>query len=83
MPEHYFYYGPAYYVACEEHMARALGSGFPATAKKVEPTLHDPEMWDLEKLVSALTASGELPPNHFKRLGERTGSVEDHCMSMH
>jgi hypothetical protein len=79
--ERFFYYEPADYVACEEHMGGQLAAWFPETSDKVGPSLWG--TWDVDSLVPALLESGELLETQFTRLGVRMGPVERNCMSLH
>lgn len=81
--ERFFWYEPADYQACEEHMARQLMHWFPETADKLGPCLYDPDRCDLDALVDALLESGELLSTQFARLGVRMGPVEHNCHSLH
>ncbi|MFD7257196.1 hypothetical protein [Streptomyces sp. NPDC059874] len=83
MAERYFYYEPADYFACEEHMAESLGAMFPETAEDCKGSLWNYHGWDLDELVTALKASGEILPGHFTRKGVRMGPVERICMALH
>lgn len=79
----YFYYEPADYMACEEHMADSLGTWFPETAEKYKGPMWNYVGWDLDTLVSALMETGELLPSQFKRKGALFGPDGMHCMSLH
>lgn len=79
----YFYYEPADYQACEEHMAEQLGAWFPETAEECKGSMWNYEGWNLEDLVSALKESGELLPRHLKRLGALKGPDGTHCNALH
>lgn len=81
--ERFFYYAPADYTACSEHMASSLGEWFPDTAEECKGVMWNYEGWDIDTLVEALMESGELDSSNFKKLGTRMGDPGDHCMSMH
>lgn len=81
--ETYYYYGPADVTLCREHMASQLGEWFPETAEEHKGAMWNYEGWDLDELVTALKASGELSSRDFKALGTRMGPVEDYCQSLH
>ncbi len=83
MAERFFYYEPADYQACEEHMANALGEWFPETGETCKGSMWNYHGWDIEELIQALTASDELLDRHLTRLGTRMGPVEHHCMALH
>jgi hypothetical protein len=81
--ERYFYYEPADYMACEEHMAEALGNWFPEVSEDLKGALWNYEGWDIESLITALTECVELTKHSFCRLGTRMGPVKSHCQSLH
>ncbi|MFJ2112314.1 hypothetical protein ACIOEX_10530 [Streptomyces sp. NPDC087850] len=81
MLERYFYYEPADFMACESHMADAFTRWFPETVDEVGFSLWGTR--ELDELVSALKASGELLETQFEELGIISGPAEDHCMALH
>ncbi|MCY0955829.1 hypothetical protein [Streptomyces sp. H27-H5] len=83
MAERFFYYEPADYTACEEHMANALGEWFPEIGEECKGSMWNYEGWDIDELLSALKVSGELLPSQFRKLGTRMGDPDKHCNSLH
>ncbi|MEU5957536.1 hypothetical protein [Streptomyces sp. NPDC047525] len=77
----FFYYEPADYQACEEHMAEALVAWFPQVEDMTTPALWG--TWDIDAVVAALLKSGDLLETQFLRLGVRMGPVERNCSSLH
>ncbi|MFI2607743.1 hypothetical protein [Kitasatospora sp. NPDC018619] len=67
--ERFFYYEPADYTACAEHMARDLERWFPETAETCQGWDYNYTGPDIDRLIPALTESGELLPGHITRLG--------------
>ncbi|WJV49892.1 hypothetical protein [Streptomyces flavofungini] len=85
MAECYFYYEPADYTACAEHMAKALEGWFPETAESVQPWDYHYRGHDIDALVEAIRNAhpDDFLPHHFKPLGARMGPVENICASLH
>ncbi|MDT0442305.1 hypothetical protein [Streptomyces johnsoniae] len=80
----YFYYEPADYTACEQHMATQLGEWFPETAENCKGPMWNYHGWDLDELVAALMETGEMLSTHFCELAALGPDADnERCQSLH